>query len=314
LADLTLLEAAKHSKSALEAFVTKIIVESSPILEYLPMKTITGPALRYHRETSLGSIDFRGVGGTYTPDTGVINPLFEPLVIMGGEVFIDNFDIATMSGLLDLKTSKFKMKARQAGFKFSESFFEGDTAVDPYSFDGIRKRLTGNQKIAFSTTGAKLSASATNTFAALDALIDAVVGDDADKVLFMNTVSRRAITALVRATTGPFTMSIQQDAFGKQQRAYSGIPIRLIRREDDASSFFGYDEDPGDGASDTCSIYCVRFGSEYVHGIQHSALPSVKDFGEIEARPGHLGRIEWYCGVAMKHPRSAARMYGILTE
>jgi len=312
MADITLLEAAKHSKSQLEAFVTKIIVETSPILEYLPMKTITGPALRYHRESSLGSIDFRGVGGTYTADAGVINPLFEALVIMGGEVSIDNFEVKTMGNLLDLKTAKYRMKARKAGITFTETFFEGDTATDPYAFDGLRKRLSGNQLIG-SSVGVKFSAAGMK-LPILDEVLDAVIGDNSDKILFMSAATRRALTAVIRAETGSGLITFTQDTFGKQQMKYAGATIRIIAMEDDASTIFGFDEDPGDAASDTCSIYCVRFGSEYVHGIQSSPLPSVKDFGEVEAKPAHMGRIEWFCGLVLKHPRCAARIKGILTE
>ncbi|KKM04747.1 hypothetical protein LCGC14_1761160, partial [marine sediment metagenome] len=132
MADITLLEAAKHSQDELERSVAKIIVEASPVLEVLPQKTINGPAFRYHRETSLGTVSWRGVGGTYTPDAGVINPLFEPLVILGGEVKVDNFEVEVMSNLLNLKAEKYRMKARQAGITFSETFFEGDTAVDAF--------------------------------------------------------------------------------------------------------------------------------------------------------------------------------------
>lgn len=305
MADITLLEAAKHSKDTLEAAVSKIIVESSPMLEYLPFKTINGPAYRYNQERSLGGIAFRGVGGTYTPDAGVINPAFEPLVIMGGEVKLDNFEVEVMSNLLNLKAEKYRMKARQAGITFSETFFEGDTDTDAYSFDGIRKRLTGNQKILAGTGGATL------TLAMLDELLDAVVGDTSDKTLFMNPALRRKVTALVRAQTGSSLITFTQDAFGKQQMAYAGTPIRVVRREDDGSTILDFDEDPGDGTSDTASIYCVRNGTDYVHGIQSRGLPSVKDFGEVQAGPYHLGRIEWYCGIVIKHPRSAARLYGV---
>lgn len=305
MADITLLEAAKHSKDDLEAAVTKIIVESSPILEYIPMRTINGPAFRYHKETQLGTIAFRGVGGSYTPDAGVINPLFEALVIMGGEVKVDNFEVAVMSNLLNLKAEKYKMKARQAGIKFSETFFEGDTATDAYGFDGLRKRLTGGQKILQVTNGGPL------TLARLDELLDAIVGDNADKILFMSPSVRRKLTALVRAQTGSSLISFTQDAFGKQQMAYAGSTIRVVRREDDGSTILGYDEDPGDATADTASVYAVRFGTDYVHGIQNSALPSVKDFGEVQAGPYHLGRIEWYCSIVVKHPRCAARLYGV---
>ncbi|KKL75582.1 hypothetical protein LCGC14_2053400, partial [marine sediment metagenome] len=109
---------------------------------------------------------------------------------------------------------------------------------------------------------------------------------------------------------GSSLINFTQDAFGKQQMAYAGSPIRIVRREDDGSSFFGYDETTG--SSDvTASVYCTRMGSEYLHGIQSQSLPTVKDFGEVEAGPYHLGRIEWYTGLVLKHPRAAARLYGI---
>jgi len=305
MADITLLEAAKSSQDAIERSVAKIIVESSPILEYLPMRTINGPAYRYHREQSLGTVAFRGVGGTYTADAGVINPLFEPLVIMGGEVSIDNFEVEVMGNLLPIKSEKYRMKARQVGIKFSETFFEGDTATDAFAFDGLRKRLAGNQKILNASGGGAI------TLANLDALLDAVIGDNADKVLFMSPTVRRKVTSLVRAQTGSSLISFTQDAFGKQQMAYAGTPIRVVRREDDGSSILGYDEDPGDGTADCASVYAVKFGTDQVMGIQAKSLPSVKDFGEIQAAPKHLGRIEWFCGMCVKHPRGAARLYGI---
>lgn len=301
---VTLLEAAKHSQDALERAITKVIVESSPILEYLPMKTISGPAYRYHLETSLGGISFRGVNGTYTPSAGVINPRFEPLVIMGGEVKVDNFEVAVMSNLLPLKAEKYRMKARAAGIKFSETFFEGDTAVDPYAFDGLRKRLTGNQVLWAGANGGPL------TLALLDALLDSVVGDNSRKVLFMNPTLRRKVTSLVRAQTGSSLITFTQDAFGRQQMAYADCPIRVVMREDDGSTILDFDETRGTN-NQTASIYCVRAGDDFVHGIQHGALPSVKDFGETEAAPAHMGRIEWYCGIVVKHPRSAARLGGV---
>jgi len=305
LADLTLLEAAKASQDVIERVVAKTIVEASPILEYLPFKIINGPAYRYHRESSLGTISFRGVGGTYTADSGVINPEFEPLVIMGGEVIIDNFEVEVMGNLVDLKGSKYRMKARQAGITFSENFFEGDTVVTEFGFDGIRKRLVGTQKIG-STVGAAL------VLADLDQLLDTVIGENSQKTLFMSQATRRKVTALVRAVTGSGLINFTQDAFGRQQIAYATCPIRVIVREDDGSTFFNFDEDPGDGVSDTASIYCVRAGTDYVHGISNKSLPGVKDFGETEAAPQHKGRIEWFPGLVVKHPRSAARLQGIL--
>ena len=300
MADVTLLEAAKHSQDELERAVTKIIVENSPVLEQLPMRTINGPAYRYNLESSLGTIGFRGVGGSWTPDAGVINPQFESTVIMGGEVKVDNYEVQVMSNYLDLKAEKYRMKARQAGFTFSENFFEGDTAVTPYGYDGIRKRITGGQLLAQTAGGVTL------TLAMLDKLIDTVVGGP--DALYMNKTLRRKVTELVRTQTGTMRIDTTQDAFGRQQMAYNGVPIRIVERMDDATTYLGFDEDDGSGNLDTASIYAAKFGTDFCHGIQNMSLPSVKDFGEVQAGPYHLGRIEWYVGLVVKHPRSIARL------
>lgn len=308
MSQMTLLEAAKSSQDVVDRAITKIIVESSPILEDLPFKTINGPTFRYTMERSLGTIAFRGVNGSYTADNGVINPQFESLVIAGGEVKIDNFIVDVESNIRDAKSTYYALKGRAMGLFFSENFFESDTAVNPYGFDGIRKRIptTSAQYINAGTGGD------TVTFDDIDALLDAVVGPNSEKVLYMNKTMRRKLTALARAQTGTarveYSESGFRDAFNRQISGYAGTPIKVVEREDDQSTILGFDEDDGSGNLDTTSIYCVRYGMQYVHGISNKMMPSVKDFGEQEAGPFHMGRIESYMGIVVRHPRSLARL------
>jgi hypothetical protein len=316
MSEMTLLEAAKLSQDVIDRTITKIVVERSPILEYIPFKTINGPTFRYTFERSLGSVAFRAVGGTYIPDQGVVNPQFENLVIAGGEVKIDNFIVDVVTNVQDAKGTYYPMKARAMGLLFSETFFEGDTSVNPYAFDGIRKRIvipatgiTGGQYLNAADTGATL------TFDLIDQLLDLVIGDNSDKVLFLNKTLRRKMSSLARTQTGTARIDYNANgglsAFNKQIDTYAGCPIRVIERDDDASTFLGFDEDDsnaGGGNLDTASIYCVRFGMEYVHGISNKMMPSVRDFGEQQAFPGHMGRIESYMGLVVRHPRSVARL------
>ena len=304
MAEITLLEAAKHSQDKMERAVTRIIVESSPILEYIPMMGIDGPAYRYSQERSLGKIGYRRVGEKYVASSGIINPQFEPLIIIGGEVVIDRFEVKVMSNVLNLKSEKFRMKSRAAGIFYSEQFFEGDTSSDDASLDGIRRRIptTSKQYLNAKTGGAAL------TLSMLDVLIDKVVGEDSMKVLWMSEAVRRQVTSLVRAQSGSGRIEYTQDAFGKQQMMYANVPIRVVKREDDNSTILGFDEDDGSTNLDTASIYCTRFGNDFLHGIQNGSLPSVDDFGELESAPQHMGRIEWYTGLVVKHPRSIARL------
>jgi len=38
----------------------------------------------------------------------------------------------------------------------------------------------------------------------------------------------------------------------------------------------------------------------------------VRDLGEIDEKPVFRTRIEWYCGMAVFHPRAAARLKGVV--
>ena len=60
-------------------------------------------------------------------------------------------------------------------------------------------------------------------------------------------------------------------------------------------------------------MYFVSFGEdENVYGLSGlGGSMEVSDFGETEAAPGHLGRVEWYPGLAIDNPFSIVRHYGI---
>ncbi len=302
----TLAEASKYGDDVKRDGIVRIISETSPMFDKLTFKSIKGNAYRYNIEQALPSVAFRGINESYTDNTGVINPAVENLVILGGEVKIDRFLVNAMGNLNDMKAAQYNMKARAMGFKFSESFFEGDSSVDTNSFDGIRKRLVGDQKVLMGSGGATL------TLATLDSALDAVIGTP--DYIFLNRTLRRKITALGQAGNFSLIDYGTDDRFGHQVERYRGIPLVIMENEMDGSTILDFDEDPGDGGSETASIYAVKFGDDFIHGItgEGGAFMDVKDFGEMESAPQHLGRIEWYAGLVMVHPRSAVRLYGIL--
>lgn len=303
---ITLLESAKGTKDYLRSGVIKIIVETSPILQFIKMKTINSSAYRYMIEAALPNVAFRGVNSTWTRSAGVINPQAEFLSIMGGEITIDNFQINTEGNIYDLKAKQYELFSRAMAINFSQTFFEGDTNIDPNAFDGLRRRITGNQLLLMGANGANL------TLPFLDQLIDAVIGDSEGKYIFLNKTLRRNITTLVRAVNGSGVITFSQDAWGRQQTSYANVPLYVVERSDDASTILDFDETVG-SSNVTASIYVTRFGNEdFVFGIQGTGGDvQVKDFGEIPSEPAHLGRAEWYVSIVMTHGRSAARGYGI---
>jgi len=294
---LTLLEASKLMDNPLAAGVVEVFANVNPVLERLPFIDIAGNSYRYNQEGTLPGIAFRGINGSYTESTGIINPQTEALTIVGGD---SDYDVALVkmgTGNGQLRAAHDAMKAKSLSLTWLKTFFRGDTDSNPLAFDGLEKRLTGGQVIE--------PAGADGLFETddIDRLLDAVRGDN--KVLFMNRTNRRRLSALVRASGA--AIETVTDAFGRQLQAYAGVPIALVDEDSEGNEILGFTEPDGSGHNDTASVYCVAFGLDRLHGIETEAM-SVRDLGELQTKPAFRTRIEWYSGLAIKHPRAAARL------
>jgi len=287
---LTLLEASKLSQDSLRAGIIEIFPRSSAVLERLPFYGIAGNSYTYNREQTLPNVAFRGLNQSYTPDTGVINPITESLVILGGLSQVDRVLVKSQGNVNNIRAIHDGQKAKAASLEYTRCFFKGDSSSNNKEFDGLSVRLTGDQTIDMNGV---------LTLSKLDELIDAVIGSP--DVLFMNKTMRRKVNALMRAA-GQATETVN-DAFGRQINVYAGIPIGIIEQDKDENEILGFDED-----GSTTSIYACRFGFEMLSGLQNGSI-DVEDLGLVETMYKTL--IEWLTGLIIWHGKSAARLYGI---
>ena len=147
----------------------------------------------------------------------------------------------------------------------------------------------------------------------LDEAWDSIRGQSAPDALLMNRTLRRKINTLARSTySGISLIDVGTDTFGRQVNIYNGTPIRIIGDDKDGAAILDFDETQG-SSSVTSSIYAIAFGTdENVYGILGlGGSFDIKDFGETEAAPGHLGRVECYPGVVVANSFSVARLHGI---
>jgi len=299
---LTLVEAAKlNSGEVKRSAIIELFAQGSDILRTLPFDTIAGNALQYNREETLPGIGFRGVNEAYTESTGVINPVTEPLVIAGGDLDVDVFILDTMGQ--DQRAVQEAMKTKALALRWSQAIIKGDSTVDPRVFDGLQVRLTGSQKIQAGTTanGTPLS------LAKLDEAIDAV---DSPTHLIMNKTMRRLLTAAARATTVSGYITYGQDEFGRSITKYNDLPILIIEQDNAGNEILPFTETATSGTATATSIYVVSFMEGKLQGIQNSVM-SVRDLGELQTQPVKRTRVEWYAGIALFHPRAAARLWSI---
>ncbi len=311
---LTLVEAAKLERDILKAGVIEIFASSSPIAEALPQMDITGNSFKYNIEATLPGVAWRMVNDAYTEGSGTYTQASESLFIVGGEIDVDRYITQTRGSVNDQRAIAASKKMKALSTEYTKVFFDGDTTATGTNFptvgsqpNGLNVRLTGAQVLTAGGAGAAL------TLDMLDSLIDAVVGEPDMLVTFK--AMRREITKLYRTTT--HYQDVGMDAFGRQVLNYNGVPIRVLDEAEYANPILDFDETlassgAGTGASDTGSIYALRFGAdEFLTGLQNGGM-MVDDLGMLETHPKYRTRVEWYCGWAIMHPRAAARLKGIL--
>jgi len=307
---LTLAEAALLSENDLQRGVIETFVQSSPVLDRLPLMPIEGNAYAYNEEAALPGVAFRSVNEAYVESTGTVNQKTETLAILGGDADVDRFIVQTRGNLNDQRAVQTSMKVKAASYKFQDTFFNGDVAVDTKSFDGLKKRLIGSQVLAAATNGIGPVAGGHDFFDALDALIAAVAGG-AD-ALYANAAVISKIWSSARRLGGAEFMN--EELTGKRVRTYNGIPLLDPGATAAGVTILPQTETQGTAAGTVSSIYAVKFGQDEgdqaVTGLTNGGV-QVYDLGEIDAKPAYRTRIEFYCGLAV-FGKGAARLTGVL--
>ncbi|MGG2777995.1 major capsid protein, partial [Pseudomonas aeruginosa] len=122
------------------------------VWDRMPFEDIEGNAYAYDKDKVLPGTAFRTVNEAYVESTGVINQATENLVILGGDADVDRYIERTMRSARGvLLADQIRMKLESAQATYVDAMFNGDTAVDPKSFDGLKKRLVGSQVIDSTT-------------------------------------------------------------------------------------------------------------------------------------------------------------------
>jgi hypothetical protein len=297
----TLIEYAKGTQDPILSGIIEIFARTSVIMDALPFKDIVGNALAYNQEHTLPGIGFRGINKAYGESVGVLLPKTEKIKIMGGDMDTDKA-LVKMYGP-GRRTTDIRMQAKTQALRFTKEFFDGDEAADPEGFDGVHKRLTGNQVIYADGAG---SAGATLKKNHLLQLIDAL--DEKPDLLVWGKAFDRQVDNLYE---GSNIITIDRSQWGDRVRLFNGIPIGIVDKDNNGSVILDFDETVGSDAGICASAYAFKFGIDSaVCGLQNGA-PEGVDLGEIDSKPVYRYRLEWLIGMAMFHPRCAARLVGV---
>lgn len=297
---LTLIEAAKLvSGNVQRAGIIELFARSSDILGALPFDDIPGGSLTYNQEGALPGVAFRGVNEAYTEGVGVINPVTEVLTIAGGDMDVDRSLIKTRGP--GIRAVHEAMKVKALAQQWHLKFIKGDSSTSPKEYDGLQSRLTGNQVITQSAGALSLTK--------LDEAIDAV--DDATHLIMSRAMKRKFAVAQRNTNIGGY-VTFSHDQFGKQVTSYNELPILVCDANDIASGYKTFGASGFNEASSSESVYVVSMREGMLTGIQNGGI-EVMDLGQQDSKPVMRTRIEWLSGIALMHPRAAAR-YELITD
>lgn len=291
------------------------VLNTSSIINRVPFEPIAGRAYSYNSEATLPAAAFRAVNAGYTESTGTFTTATENLAILGGDYVVDRYLEQTSTGsVASLVAAQRDMKARSVAAKFSDTFINGDTAVDANSFNGLKKRLTGGQVLTSGANGAAMNTDAATRTAfldRLDALLGLVPGADA---IYANAQVIALLRTVYRNTTiNNYTVD-QLTGRPVEVPTWQGVPILDSGLKADQTAIIPQTETAGT-STNTSSIYAVNFAaSEFEQGVMGITNGGVQvdPPKQLETKPSWLGRIEFYCGLALMGEKPAARLSGVI--
>lgn len=314
---VTMGQYALQATDPFERAVVQRFATTSDLLKNLPVKKIAGLRHPYRQQDRLPGIEWRRANEGYAESTGLIVPREEPLKTFGGRFFIDDVFLRnqrTGRDAINLYTEQADMKTIAAARELERSIVEGDDLVDPDELMGFRRRATGNQVILAGAGGATL------TLLMVDMLLDQMTSLAGNIHLLMPKVVRRKMTSLALAAGGSVNITYKsiQD-LGEQIATYDGHPIDVMEDDWDATTVLDA-EDPGDGTSDTYSMYAYAVGEEMGvsllaggGGSGDDPIARVESLGKAQmGPPGEIWQLDSDVGMMIKHPRALGRLRAIL--
>jgi hypothetical protein len=302
---MTLLQMSQGASRPLDKGVIATFAASSGPLRVLGFESAPGGAVQYSEEVQLPDVSFRAINGTYSPTTGAVNPKVEPTVIIGGEVIVDNYLVATKgTAAAEAQT---RMQLKNIAASFTLKMFKGDGAVTPTELTGLQARLptSGAQVISAGSTanGAALSLSDV-----LDAAIDQCFEPT---TIFCSKATARKFSKAARDTAVGGNIVWTKDTFGDRIMQYNGLNIVPVAGADDADTILPFTEAAASGTATATSLYIAGMGPGKLTGIQvrpPEITPLGNSQGQMESRPARGFRLEWYPGIALYHGRAAVRV------
>ncbi|HBB27683.1 MAG TPA: phage capsid protein [Clostridiales bacterium] len=268
----------------------------------------------YNRVTTLSTAGFRAINSEYVAQEAKTTQITSNLKVFGGSFNVDRVIQNHVRGIADQVSFQMQQKIKATKAVFADAFFNGDSAVNTNSFDGIDKAITGSSTELVPDAVIDLSTSAamdTNFKSFMD-MLDKMLSnlDGTPTVLGMNRIMAAIMNGIARRSN--YFSSSDVDAFGKPVLKYAGIPIYEVGDKPGTSnSIIGID-----ATAKTTSIFAMRVGLDGVHAASPEGDQLIKHYLPDMTLPGAVktGEVEMVATAALKATRAAGALRKIKVQ
>jgi len=310
MAALTLLEMAKQARETgdvLKAGIVEQYEGNSPILDVIAFEERAGGVVEWLQEKRLPLMANRAINEGFTADIGEVERRIEKVVIAGGEIKIDTAGLKLYGE--NVLTTQISMALKSLQLKWHGDFFNGDHAINPKEFSGLKTRAGGTQLVQAGSTsgGDALSLSALRRARSRVR----AVNPRAQLRIYSNLeLYLRYQDAISNPTISGYVVQTKND-IGIEAPTFMGVPWFPIEEDAEGDQILGFAEvGSGGGGAVTSSIYIVAFSPEDLTGIQTGGI-DVRDMGEMQTETKRLIRMDWLNNFATYNPRSFVRLAGV---
>lgn len=313
---LTLADMASLAENKLRQGVIYGLAKATRMGDLLPFTSTNALDATVVYISGYPSLSWRNVGGTPAESKATFAQRTEALKALSAKMTVDRLVLRAKNLVQDLPSSQIKAHTEAIAFEFNDMFINGDPTADASIPAGIRYRVGNEARFTDQrlNTGADISIAPGATEAVMHSFLDLInnavsrVGDQPDAII-CNRQTKLAITSVARRLK---CYDVTKDSFDRKVDRFDGIPIVDIGPKRSAAhkgAAYGtadqillHNAYPIGGAANSSLLYVVRFGEDFLCGIQNGDI-TVENFVKDPGNPQNLvAYIEWVCTIGIFRP------------
>ncbi len=292
----------------------------SQLMERIPFTGVKSLTVTALRQSTVEDASFRDIGEGYGETVVATEKVTESIAPMGGTFDMDRIYTELDEEPVAMRGIQLKSKLKSIRYKFHDTFINGDRTTQPKGWDGVKRRIddlpaTTKSKVLLTggTNGLDPKGAGSSNHSFLDKMNQAMYAlpDGKCDLILCNDDGFLLFESVLRRSN---LLDNTKDMFGRDIRSYRGARIVDVGTKGDQTTKIITSAEV-EGSATTCtSFYFVRLGvNEHLGGLQLHAPKIVWDGVKDDGVTKRVV-VEWPCGIALWHPRSVARLKGIIVS